>query len=247
MRFLLSVFIFSSLWTSGAFADEISNGFKSESEAGAVLISGNSETETYSVKSKNSYVWEKDTYTILGRYLRARASGTESARNWEAGFRYERSLVEDFSAYLGHKIESDPFAGYVQRDSSDIGGKYYFVKSDDYNIFVELGYRFQKNMPTAGDVTYDSLGRAFAEINRTIDKTTTLRYWAEYLPNFSRPDAYLANTEASLGVMLYRNFSLKLAYLVQYQNLRPVITTVTPPRDGERIDTTYTTSIVAKF
>lgn len=247
MRVLLSVFILSNLWLASAHAEEITNGFKSESEAGAVMISGNSETETYSVKSKNSFVWEKDTYTILGRYLRARASGTESARNWEAGFRYERELSEHFSGYIGHKAESDPFAGYVQRDSSDLGGKYYFIKSDDYNLFVELGYRFQKNLPAAGDVTYDSLGRLYAEYSRTLSETTTFRYWAEYLPNFSRPDAYLANTEASLGVMLYRNFSLKLAYLVQYQNLRPVITTVTPPRDGERIDTTYTTSIVAKF
>ena len=240
----LVLFIFATLMGFSALAD---NGFTSESEAGAVLTSGNSETESYTAKTKNSYVWEKDTYAIFGRYLSTKTSGTESARNWEAGFRYERSLAEYVSAYLGHKAESDPFAGYVQRDSSDLGGKYYFNKSETFNFFTELGYRYQKNLSTTGDVNYDSLGRLFVEVNGTLDKTTTLRYWAEYLPNFTRPEAFLANTEASLGVMLYKNLSLKIAYLVQYQNVKPVITTVTPPHEGERIDTTYTTSIVAKF
>lgn len=252
MRFQFASLVLTALVGISAFAEsgspaDSSGGFQSESEAGAVLVSGNAETESYSVKTKNSYILEKDTFTIFGRYLKTRSSGTESARNWEAGARYERSLAEYVSAFLGHKAESDPFAGYVQRDSSDLGAKYYFNKSDDFNLFTELGYRYQHNLSTVGIVTNDSLGRLYFEVSKTIEKTTTLRYWAEYLPNFTNNEAYLANTEASVGVMLYRNFSLKLAYLLQYQNTKPIITTVTPTREGERIDTTYTTSIVAKF
>lgn len=253
MRFQLVLFFFaitigfSALADTGSPSNPSGSGFQSESEVGAVVTSGNAETESSSVKTKNSYIWEKDTYTAFGHYLRTKSAGTESARNWDAGLRYERALAEYVSAYLGHKAESDPFAGYVQRDSSDIGGKYYINKSDSFNFFTELGYRYQKTLATTGDLNYDSLGRLFVEVNGTVDKTTSLRYWAEYLPNLTRPNSFLANTEASLSVMLYKNLSLKMAYLLQYQNVKPIITTVTPAREGERIDTTYTTSIVAKF
>lgn len=221
--------------------------FDSESEAGAVIVSGNAETESYSLKSKNTYTVDKDTATAFGRYLRTRSSGTESARNWEAGLRYERSLVEQFSGFIGHKAESDPYAGYVQRDSSDLGGKYYFIKSDAFNVLSELGYRYQTTLSSTGEKSYDNLARLYFEINKVLTETTSFKYWAEYLPNFTRNEAYLANTEASLSVMLSQNLSLKLSYLVQYQNLKPINTTVTPAVEGERIDTTYTTAIVAKF
>lgn len=213
--------------------------FHSESEAGAVVVSGNSSSESYSVKSNNTYTVDKDVYKAFGRYLRTTANGTESARSWEAGVRYERALSDYFSLFLGHKAESDVYSGYIQRDSEDLGGKYFITKSDELTWIAELGYRYSSTYQTTGTTSYDSYGRLYTEIKKTYSEAIQLRFWAEYLPNLSKSEAYLANTEASLSVMLSEVFSLKLAYLMQYQNMAPA--------GGKRVDTTYTTSLVAKF
>ncbi|MEN0059844.1 MAG: DUF481 domain-containing protein [Bdellovibrio sp.] len=210
-----------------------------EAEAGAIVVSGNNDSESYNAKAKLIYTADSNVYTAAGRYLKTDSAGTESARNWEAGVRYERELNNYLGVFVGQKAESDVYNGYTQRDSTDAGLKYSVIKSDEMNWFFETGYRYQKTLATTGDVTHDNLGRLYTEYNQAIDKTLSFKYWIEYLPNFTENEAYLTNTEASLNIMLNSVFSLKLAYLLQYQNL--------PVAGGEYTTTTTTMNLVAKF
>jgi putative salt-induced outer membrane protein len=211
----------------------------SEAEAGAIVVSGNNDSESYNGKAKSTYVWDKNSVIGGGRYLQTTSLGIESARNWEAGLRYERELNDYFSLFVGQKAESDVYNGYVQRDSTDAGVKYFITKNDKTTWTAEAGYRYQVTNPTTGEQTKDSLGRAYTEFNQKVREDLTFKYWAEYLPNFSDADAYLANTEASLNIMLNSTLSLKLAYLLQYQNQVPAGTKYTT--------TTTTMNLVAKF
>lgn len=234
----LLLLIATSFLTINAFAE-----FKGEAEAGAVIVSGNSESESYSFKTKNSYTQEKNSYSILGRYLQTTANGVESARNWDAGVRYDRAISESLAGYLGQKAESDSFAGFTQRDSTDLGGKYSIFNDDEYKWFVEAGYRYTRTLFIGKDNASDNFGRVYTEFQRIMSKELSFKYWLEYLPNFTESDAFLANTEASLNVMLSQMFSLKISYLLKYQNVAPVLNNV----KGEKIDTSYTTSLVANF
>ncbi len=213
---------------------------KGEAEAGAIVTSGSSDSESYAAKLKTSYTQDKNVYTLFGHYIKAEANSVESARNWDIGVRYDRELSNLWSVFIGQKTESDIFAGYLQRDSTDIGAKYNIIKTDDLNWFAELGYRYSKTQPADNSgVTYDSFGRAYTEVNKSWDKTLSFKYWAEYLPNFTNADGYLFNTEASINIMLNSVFSLRYAYLLQYQNQ--------PPDSGKHSTTTSTMNLVAKF
>ncbi|WP_081110879.1 YdiY family protein [Bdellovibrio bacteriovorus] len=213
--------------------------WKGEAEAGAIVVSGNNDSESYNAKAKTEYTVDKNLYAAFGRYLKTNSLGVESARNWEIGVRFEHQLTDYLSLYVGQKSESDIFNGYLQRDSTDAGLKYFLIKADEMTWTFEAGYRYQKTLPTVGGVTHDNLGRAYTEFNKALDKTLSFKYWVEYLPNFTDSDAYLANTEASLNIMLNSIFSLKLAYLLQYQNV--------PPAGGKYTTTTTTMNLVAKF
>lgn len=211
----------------------------SEAEAGAIVVSGNNDSESYNAKAKSTYVWDKNSVIGSGRYLKTDSLGVESARNWEAGLRYERELNDYFSLFVGQKAESDIYNGYVQRDSTDAGLKYFLTKTDNITWTAEAGYRYQVTNPTAGDLARDSMGRAYTEYNQKVRQDLSLKYWLEYLPNFTNADAYLVNTEASLNVMLNSRLSFKVAYLLQYQNELPA---------GAKYSTTTTTmNLVAKF
>lgn len=228
--------VFTLLFSISAMAAEP---FKAEAEAGAIVVSGNSEAESYAAKGKAVYTYEKNVYSAFGRYLKADSNGVESAHNWEAGVRYERELTDYLGIFAGQKAEGDIYNGYLQRDSSDLGLKYSLIKSDEMNWIVEAGYRYQKTIPTSGTNTHDNMGRLFTEFNKALDTTLSFKYWAEYLPNFTQTDAYLFNTEVSLNIMLNSMFSLKLGYLLQYQN--------SIPEDGKYTTTTTTMNLVAKF
>lgn len=212
-----------------------------ESEASVVKVGGNTSSDSYSAKQKTAYKSGANTYLASARYLRTKAADKETAKQWDASLKYERQLAAHWSVFAQHGAESDPYSSYLQRDNSDIGGKYEFIKSDSESLFTEAGLRYIKTISAvASSTTYNMAGRLYTEYVRKLNSSVTGKVWVEYLPNFKDSDAYLLNYEPSLSVMLNQIFSLKVAYLVKYHNK---VTTATEKKE----DTTFTTALVAKF
>lgn len=226
-----------SVFAQGAAAPKA---WSHESEASVVKVDGNTESESYSAKQKTSYKHDLNTLTGSGRYLQSKASSIETAKQWEASARYEREISNLWAAFVQQGAESDNYAGYVQRDNSDIGGKYFFIKTDKDNFFAELGYRLTKTNYLVGESKTESFGRLYYEYTTQMNDAVFAKLWVEYLPNFSDSDAYLINYEPSINVMMSQIFSLKVAYLTKYHNK-------TQTAAEEKNDTTFTTALVAKF
>lgn len=210
-----------------------------ESEASVVQVSGNTESESYSAKQKTVYSFERNLLALTGRYLQTRSSGIETAKSWDASARYEREIFGAWSAFLQQGAESDVYAGYIQRDNTDVGAKRFFIRDDVQTLISELGARYVTTNTGASRV-YSRSGRLYLEYSRKLNETVSARFWAEYLPNFTDSEAWLANYEPSISAMLNSVFSLKLSYLTKYHNK-----TVTA--NESKNDTTFTTSLVSKF
>lgn len=241
MKMFLPVFTFLGLLLVGVAQAEEKSPWSHESEASVVQVTGNTESESYSAKQKTSYTFDANALIATGRYLQTKASGTETAKSWEAAIRYERALSDLFSIYLQHGAESDVYAGYTQRDNTDLGGKYHLIKTEEENLLAEAGFRHSKIMSSVSDETsYVNYGRFYSEYSRKINSTLSAKAWVEYLPNFKDSEAYLVNYEGSVTAMMTQIFSLKTAYLVKYHNK-----TVLP--DEKKEDKTLTVSLVAKF
>ncbi len=212
-----------------------------ESELGIVTVSGNTDSESYNAKEKTVYNFDQNAITSTARFLETKTAGVESAKQWEAALRYERILSDLWSLFTQHGAESDRYAGYTQRDNTDLGGKYVIIKSDTESLFSEAGSRYTKTLSAVGAATkYESYGRLYTEYSRKLNDSVSGKFWIEYLPNFTKSKAYLVNYEPSMTVMLNSNFSLKLAYLVKFHNETLVA--------GEKKeDTAFSTALVAKF
>ena len=211
-----------------------------ESEMALVTTTGNSENESTSAKQKTSYTHESNIFTGTARYLRSKSGATETARNWDAGLRYERTLSEQWGVFVAHLVESDPYSGYIQRDSSDLGAKYSIVKTEEKKWLIEAGARYSDTYTVTGEHDRAGFGRLYSEYAQDLNESVSIKFWAEYLPNFKNRRAYLANSEASITTLLTQVFSLKVAYHAKYQN-EPA------SEQAKRTDTVFTTSLVAKF
>src|SRR5262249_31693419 len=76
-------------------------GFHDESEAGVVVLSGNSSSQSYNLGELGSYYWPSDLLKLQAKLLKTETGGVDTARSWSLGLRYERSLSELLSAYAG--------------------------------------------------------------------------------------------------------------------------------------------------
>lgn len=235
---LKAIALLGLLLTSSVFAEEVS-ALKNESEAGVVVTGGNSQTQAISLKDQTSYTFDKNLFRFDGKFLKASSAGVESAYKWMLGLRYERELSSQFSIFVGQSVEQDKFQSIRQRYNTDVGGKYFFFNDQAFKWFSELGYRFTRT----NYETYflnESYLRAYSEAERFFNKSVSMKFWFEYLPNLTESKAYKINSELSLSAALSDMFSVKSAYLVRFDN-KPASTV------SFKTDSTFTTSLVAKF
>ncbi len=243
----------SSLWVSvmaaaviglggaKAQADLIPN-FKNESELGMVNVQGNARTQTLNVRQDNTYTFaELHNFKLNGRYLQGSANDVETARNWGIALRYEYAFSEWVSTYAQQAQESDVFAGYNLRYHSDLGLKVFLTKTSTTTWFSEAGYRYTSEFRTRNpsDVRLH-FARVYSEATHAFNTGTSGKVWVEYLPNFTTPDDYMINGEASVSSLLSDIFSIKTGYLARYRNTLVGAATT-------RLDSTFTTALVAKF
>ncbi len=233
---------FIALLSSVVFAQSLTTTapWSHESEVGIVTVSGNTDSESYNAKQTTTYRWDQNLLSASGRYLEAKTGSATTAKSWNAGFRYERALSDLWSLFASHKAESDRFAGFIQRDISDLGAKYFIKKTDDLIWFAELGYSYVNTYSVSRDHSYDPSTRIFTEASKKLEKNLSIKYWIEYLQSMEESKVYFINTELSLNVMLNDVLSLKTGYLLKYVNV-PVSPAV------EYSDKTFTTALVAKF
>lgn len=212
-----------------------------ESEAGIVLARGNSESDTLNFRQLNEYRFTINRFVFKGSYLQTKSIGVLSAKAWSLGLRYERELDKKFSLFLGQIVESDIFAGHKQRYSTDLGGKYNILHQDEnWDWIVEAGYRYMVENLVTGEHKKYHQARLYTEVLKIWSPTASSKYWVEYIPNFTRSEDWLFNTELSTTVALTSIFSLKTAYLLKYDNLPA-------SKTRKYTDSLFTTSLLAKF
>lgn len=215
--------------------------FSNESELAILQTGGNSKVETYNAKTTSLIKWEKDQMKFGGHYIYGESDEAMSARNWDLNAKYERTLSDHVGITLGEVVEGNSFVGIKTRYNTDLGVKYYYIKTDNKNFFSELGYRYSIEERYAPQpTTYDSKIRLYNELTHKISETVQYKFWLEFIPNLTEDADYLINGEASLTAILNSVFSLKVAYLGMYDN-RPAQT------GFKNYDHTTTTAIVAKF
>lgn len=222
-----------------AFAAE-GDGFKNESEAGLVITSGNSESQSLSAKQQSSYTWGDNTAKFSASYLRSSSRGVESALYWTVGLRYERAFSHLLSGFLGQSVESDIYAGYKQRYNTDVGLKYHLIKEEDLKWLAEVGYRYMSENQVNGAKKTSHFARLYTEAERRWNESVSTKLWIEGLPNLNDSAAWQLNSELSLSAILTSVFSLKTAYLYKRNN-KPAASA------PKKTDTVLTTALVAKF
>jgi len=212
---------------------------KNESELGVVQASGNSDIKTFNLQHKGELRKNDNTLGLKARYLKSRNAGLEAANLWKVGGRYERNVSEKFLGIVGQYLEADKFTNIRQRYGTDLGGKYYFVKSDQWYGFSELGGRHtRENFRVGGKNNFNSV-RAYAESERKWTPTFSSKLWMEYLPNLTESRDWQFNSEASVSAAISTMFSIKTGYLLRFDNQ--------PAGSFKKTDKLFTTSLVAKF
>lgn len=212
-----------------------------ESEAGVVIATGNSRSQSLSFKEKFSYEWGRNVLGLRGSFLQTKSLGVLSAKRWDIQLRYERNFSDRFSLIFAQSVQSDRFAGYQQRYNTDFGPKYVIYRVEGkWEWVAEGGYRYSKERKLDASRDIRQQGRIFTELKRQWSETASSGFYVEFVPSFRDFSDWELKSELSSTAAFNSIFSLKAAYLLKYDNVPAVAT-------AQKRDTEFTTSLVAKF
>lgn len=241
MKLFITLIAMTSAFVAQAEEAPVKSPWAHESEASVVQASGNTESESYSAKQKTTYTNGANIYSTTGRLLETKAGSTQTAKSWDLTGRYDRTLTEKWSAFASHGAESDKFAGFVQRDNTNLGGTYYFDKDDIQVTLVEASFQSTKNINNSNPDVKDTESGGVAKLSwsRKLSPTVTANVKGQYFANFTESKQFRYEYEPSISVMMSQVLALKVSHLTKFQN---------EPGPGlKKEDRTLTTSIVAKF
>ncbi|MBC99361.1 MAG: hypothetical protein CME63_16580 [Halobacteriovoraceae bacterium] len=213
--------------------------YSNESEVSVVVTGGNTEVEVYNAKTTNEYKMGKNIFTLGGHYMYGTTSDEISSRNWDVNTRYERLFNETFGTFLGVIYEGDEFAGIDNRLNADLGGTYHYLKTEKMQGRVEAGARYRREESLLGNTLSEMQGRIYAMIGKKKTDNVEIKFWAEYLPNFTNSTDWQLNFAPSFQYNFMTNLALKWSYTGKYDNL--------PVPGNKKFDFQYTTSLIANF
>ena len=201
--------------------------------------SGNTDVTSLTVNerlewTRPHFVWAQSANAINGT-----TEGEESANLLAIGLRGDWKPQGRLSVYSLVNYDRNRFADIGRRFEEGAGLGYSLVERARHKLKAELGAQFvqQRNLAKVSD---NFLAGRAAELYRfTFRENTYFEERVEFLPNLEENKDYRMNGEASVVAPLSRHLSLKLGYVVRFDNL--------PEPDVKKTDRFLTSGLQVAF
>ena len=237
---VLLIFLF--VFTCFAYADDTpEKKWKDEAEFLYVQTNGNTEVLTLAFKNMLAYQFSehfKGAWNVTA--LDSKTDGDQTAERYYTDLRLDYLFTEHWYTYASGSWLKDKFAGFDNRYSFGPGAGYKILVGPKNFLLAELGLNYAHEDYVDSDAESFAEGRAFGKYEFAFTEKNRFSLTFEYLQDFSETDNYKVNSEAAVISALTDILSLKVSYVVRYQN-RPL------PKELEQTDTVFGAAIVVTY
>ena len=220
-------------------------GWKGQGEAGLVVASGNTDTETLNIGlkfEKSSDLWNHE--IGLGAY-QASSDGEDTAESLTASYTLKRNLTERSNIFFNLGYLDDDFDGFTEQLSASVGYGYKVIKTDKvtWETGAGVGYRDTSELTINDDGSEtegDDLSSATFVLRSDYSNqiTATTKFVDTFKAEIGSDNTFIEN-DASLFVAMSDRFSLKVGFIVRHN---------TDPASGaDETDTISSLSLVYGF
>ena len=180
--------------------------------AGALLIRGNSDTDTVNLAVNLARKTEQDDISIVGAYLYGRTKDhttgvvTTTTENWQVEARYDYNFTKKLYGFLDGQVRKDRIADLDLRVVPSAGLGYKFFNSPDFTLTTEAGLawvyeKYTNDTPTREDVSLHLAYHVAKKFNDVLSAFHDL----EYLPSVERERNFVVNTDLGVHVQVSKH------------------------------------------
>ncbi len=180
--------------------------------AGALLIRGNSDTDSLNLGVNLAHKTDQDTFGITAAYLYGRTKDrttgvvTTTTENWQAEGRYDYNFTKRTYGFLDVQFRKDRIAELDLRFIPSGGVGYKFFDEADFKLAGEVGVawvyeRYTNATPTKEDVS----ARAAYHVTKKFNDVLSAFNDAEYLQSVERGRNFIVNADLGVHVQVSKH------------------------------------------
>jgi putative salt-induced outer membrane protein len=228
--------------SSNAGTEKQENKIKTRTELSFVQTSGNTNTQTFSVKLEAKKEDIKNRYFSTAKALYAKEDGRETSNQSSIDGRWERVLSERLFGLLTSGFSMDKFSGYEYRLYAGPGLGYDLIKTDQHVLQSLLSLIYSYDEFSVGDVRSNSYltGKLTLKYEWKILENLKLKEKLDYSVSFKDTNNFFIDSATAVETKINSSLSLGVSYVVNYQNLLP-------SPEIKHTDTTFLTTLIIDF
>ena len=181
-------------------------------QAGALLIRGNSDTDSLNLGVNLVHKTEQDDVSVVASYLYGRTKDRvtnlvqTTTENWQVETRYDYNFTPRFYGFLDGLVRKDRVAFLDLRVVPSAGVGYKFFDQADFKLSGELGLawvyeKFTNNTPERDDIS----GRAAYHVSKKFNDVLSAFHDLEYLQSVQHVRNFNVNADLGLHAQLTKH------------------------------------------
>ncbi len=210
--------------------------------AGALLIRGNSDTDSLNLGVNLAHKTDQDAIGITAAYLYGRTKDrttnvvTTTTENWQAEARYDYNFTKKTYGFLDVQFRKDRIADLDLRFVPSGGLGYKFFDEADFKLSGELGLAWVYEKYTNGTPTKEDVSaRAAYHVNKKFNDVLSGFHDLEYLQSVERGRNFIVNTDLGVHAQLTKHLFGEAKITLDYDS--------TPANGALKTDVFYALSV----
>lgn len=200
-------------------ADETKSPWSGEAELGAVITSGNTETQSVNAKAKVSYIHNRWTHTASFEALQTEDENTTTAERFRLSGKSDYKFSKRGYLYATATYEDDKFSGFDYQATESVGYGHRLIDKKGLLVTGEIGPGARQNKLDTGDTENEFIVRGAGNLTWDISKTTK---FTEELTVESGSDNTITRSVAGLSAQVIGSLAMKASLTVKHSTDVPV-------------------------
>lgn len=192
---------------------------KFSGDVGLVNAAGNSDVTTLNVGDEMDYAsgpWKAaQTFSVVY----GRNEGVVNTSLWRATLRGDRAVSDRWSVYALTAFDRNTFAGFDRRFEEGIGATVKLVRQPRDQLDAEAGISFVQQHSIVGANDNFPSARIAGLYQHNFTRLAFFKQGVELLPDLKTSQDLRVNTESDFVAPLSQHISLKLSYVIRFDNL----------------------------
>ncbi len=181
-------------------------------QAGALLIRGNSDTDSLNLGANLTHKTEQDDVSVVASYLYGRTKDRTTnlvqttTENWQVEARYDYNFTPRFYGFADGLVRKDRVAFLDLRVVPSAGLGYKFFDTDSFKLSGELGVawvyeKYTNNTPEREDIS----GRAAYHVTKKFNDVLSAFHDLEFLQSVQHVHNFNVNTDLGVHAQLTKH------------------------------------------